>query len=218
MSLAQLQWQQLESDEGRVAGCFVSPWLLAKCRVKALAAILIKPRVFWLPQGHCFPATGRELGCDVRIAGTAALVGSVSSDSFPYSMKEDEGISREAFRDQVRSQAVFASQLPGLHQFELNQLTIMKDQSIHTCMFLLPEIRALQLARRPPGLSMSSTGSSVRVTKAELLDSLFYHCFRPIVGSKLLCPYLSSLVYCGCHKTIAAQKYGEYWVKGLKTA
>ena len=85
------QLRQLLESEGRAVGCFVPQWLLAKCRVKALAAILIKPGVFWLPQGHCFRATRRVLGkgCDDRIE----LTGSVGRDSFVCLMTEDEGIS-----------------------------------------------------------------------------------------------------------------------------
>ena len=65
-SLSQLHWQQLESDEGRVVGFFVLPWLSAKDRVKALVATFIKPSVFFLAQENCSSATRRALskGCD----------------------------------------------------------------------------------------------------------------------------------------------------------
>ena len=75
MSLDQLHWQQLESDEGRVVGCFVSECRSAKWEFKAFVAILIKTGVFWLPQEYCSLATRGALSHRVEL--TAALVGSV---------------------------------------------------------------------------------------------------------------------------------------------
>ena len=91
MSLDQLHWQQLESDEGRVVGCFVSECRSAKWEFKAFVAILIKTNVFWLPQEYCSLATRGGIERPRRADRRTRWFG--LSRSFACLMTEDEGIS-----------------------------------------------------------------------------------------------------------------------------